>query len=349
MDTRSSISTERRRSVSRVGASFLRSMPNCVAPALLVLESILFFSERHKWFGVNQYKGWTVLITMGVAISVLLVSLACVGIAACFSIRVRYNLRSLLLFVVAIALPSAWLSAEAGRAKRQRDIVDRITNDFQGTVHFDFERRSHYDYSDSLPAGEPAWLLGVRGVDQYGDEMPAPGPDWLRELLGVDFFADVEDVSYECRNAIAAYDRAEVTDADMETLKELHHVKFLSLGDAKVTDAGINSLAGLSDLERVDLGGTQITDAGLSIVKNWPRLWLLVVADTQLTDAGLRALEGHPNLGDVNLERTGVTGAGVKRLRTALPKCRIVWQPPPLFPDDPLGSPVPIEKKPAVK
>jgi hypothetical protein len=38
-----------------------RPRPGSLILALLVVEALLWLSERFQWFGFNQHKGWTVL------------------------------------------------------------------------------------------------------------------------------------------------------------------------------------------------------------------------------------------------------------------------------------------------
>jgi hypothetical protein len=54
------------------------------------------------------------------------------------------------------------------------------------------------------------------------------------------------------------------------------------------------------------------------------RLLLPMLAST---DAGLANLKGLTKLQSLNLWGTQVTDAGVKKLRRALPNCKILWKP----------------------
>ena len=75
--------------------------------------------------------------------------------------------------------------------------------------------------------------------------------------------------------------------------------KLLILADTSVTGAGLVHLMGLTSLQTLSLG-------------------------TKVTGAGLEHLKGLTKLQTLYLIRTKVTDAGVKKLKTALPKCRIV-------------------------
>ncbi|MGA2034722.1 MAG: hypothetical protein ABSG68_20940 [Thermoguttaceae bacterium] len=79
---------------------------------LLVVEGLLWLSERFQWFAFNAHKGWTVLIALdsvGVAVLFMLF-----WFVACliFRWRFQFSTRSLLVLTVAVALPCSWLGVE---------------------------------------------------------------------------------------------------------------------------------------------------------------------------------------------------------------------------------------------
>jgi hypothetical protein len=170
------------------------------------------------------------------------------------------------------------------------------------------------------------------------------GPAWLRSLLGDDYFEHVEDVDLE---------GTRVTDAGLETLKELNQLVTLALGNTKITDAALENLEGLNRLEALDLSatkvsdaglerlkgmrklqdltlwGSQVTDAGLEHLKGLDQLQTLDLRFTEVTDAGLEHLQGLSQLRELRLYGTRVTDAGEKKLRQALPCCGVnrLWLP----------------------
>jgi hypothetical protein len=118
----------------------------------------------------------------------------------------------------------------------------------------------------------------------------------------------------------------EVTDADLEDLKEFEELTSLSLsGCDKVTDAGVNALKDLKKLELLDLSHTQVTDAGLRQLIDLKRLTTLGLMGTKVTDAGLKELKGLTQLTSLNLTESKATEAGVKDMKQALPKCEIIF------------------------
>jgi len=52
------------------------------------------------------------------------------------------------------------------------------------------------------------------------------------------------------------------------------------------------------------------------------------LANSDLTDAGVERFQASPSLEYLDARGTKVTRAGVEALRTALPNCEIVWDPP---------------------
>jgi hypothetical protein len=166
------------------------------------------------------------------------------------------------------------------------------------------------------------------------------GPAWLRNLLGDHFFARVYIVSLDC---------TQVTDAELEDLKELNELKRLTmmqtqitddglahlrclnqlqqlyLDHTRITDAGLENLKGLNQLQELHLSGnTEITDAGIENLKGLNHLKILSLASTQVMDAGLDNLKALSQLQELDLGGTrGVTDEGVKRLQQALPNCKV--------------------------
>jgi len=75
----------------------------------------------------------------------------------------------------------------------------------------------------------------------------------------------------------------------------------LNLDYTEVTDKGIAALSGLNKLESLSLDSTHVTDKSASIVR------------------GLGALTS------INLYHTLVTDKGLEQVRSALPKCHIIF------------------------
>lgn len=137
-----------------------------------------------------------------------------------------------------------------------------------------------------------------------------------------------------------------ISDAGLESLAGLHNLKTLYLLRTQVGDAGMESLAGLRSLEVLYLNGTQVSDAGLAPLTRLPNLTYLDLGGTNITNAGLPTMGRMTQLENLDLLPNAITDDGLphlatlknlrhltigpdiskeaaKRLRAALPNCRI--------------------------
>ena len=290
----------------------LRLSPGCVPIGLLAVEAFLLASQHFRWFEFNRHKGFSVLVAVACVGVALLISLVWFGACALFRRRFQFNLRSLLLLVVAVAIPSRWFSVEVTKARKQKEAVEMVVK-LGGTVNYDYEDDGHGNFDESA--------------------MPR-GPEPLRKLLGDGFFADV---------VVVDLSKTEVTDAQLENLNAFPELMNLYICDTKITDSGVKRLAGLKNLQSVALGSPRITDMAIEDVLQWTKLLELGLGDKGITDIGLRRLESHPSLCTLHLEYSRVTAAGIAALRKAKPKWWITWRPP--LPKEKL----PLPKKPPPK
>lgn len=81
------------------------------------------------------------------------------------------------------------------------------------------------------------------------------------------------------------------------------NLSYLHLSGPQVTDAGLAHLGKLAELEELGLDGCGISDAGLEHLKRLKRLKTLY------------------------LNRTEITKEGYEKIKGALPKCEIYWEP----------------------
>lgn len=120
---------------------------------------------------------------------------------------------------------------------------------------------------------------------------------------------------------------ASATDArddDLTQLARLHSLAWLDLDSTLVTDEGIRVVARIQGLENVSVENCAISDAGAELLAALPRLRNLSLRNTDLTDGGLLAFRSARALKAIDVRGTAVTLDGVSRLRTSLPKCRVV-------------------------
>ena len=267
--------------------------PDRLIFGLLGVGGFLLLSEQFQWFAFNEKKGWTVLIAVAAVCLAVVVMLLWLGASLLFRLRFQFSVRSLVVLVVAVAVPCCWLAMKMRQAERQRTAVEAI-REAGGTVFY------HYQHTETLgrvPNAEP------------------PAPAWLRKLVGDDFFSNVSIVTLDGAN-----------DETLVHLRELTKLVWLDVADTQVTDEGLEHLRELTELEVLGLSDTQVTDLGLEHLTGLTRLTELGLADTQVTDAGLEHLRELTKLEYLGLSSTQVTSQGVEELRKALPNCQIVWE-----------------------
>ena len=228
--------------------------------ALLVVQVFLLLSERFEWFAINEKKGWTVLIAVGMLCVAVLVMLVWFVVSLCIRRRFQFGVRSLLVFVVVVSIPLGWFAWQVEKARRQREAVEAIA-ELGGEVFYD------YQFDEDM-----MWI----------DSAEPTTPTWLRRLLGDDFFCEVVAVYCEF---------TQFGDSDARPLQGLTELEVLWLEDTQVTDSGLAHLEELTKLQSLMLKGTQISDSGLAHLEGLTKLRWLYLSDTQVTDNGVANLQ----------------------------------------------------------
>jgi len=237
-----------------------RLTPDRLVLGLLAVEAFLLLSQWRCWLPMNQHKGWTVLADVAAVGLTLLLLLVWLVASLLFRWRFQYSLRSLLLLVVAVAVPCSWLATEVQRARKQREAVATVVA-MGGAVKYDMDPTK----SD--------WIA-----------TPTPNcPTWLQKLLGDDFFAKAIDVTIH-------------TDAELGNLKALSELEYLQfdgpqLVSPAITDTALANLQRFSHLRVIMLPGAKVTDAGLVHLKGLSKLRALRLVDTAVTDNGVKKLQ----------------------------------------------------------
>jgi hypothetical protein len=194
---------------------------------LLAVEALLLLSERLRWFAFNESRGQTMLIAIAAVAATIAILLVWLLLALCFRWRFQFSLRSLLVFTVAVAIPCSWLAVEMSWVRQRRATMFSLK-----LVGSAFQYEYELDRNNPVP----------------------PGPAWLRQFLGDDFFAEIifADLSY-----------ARITDADLDSLRDMTHIRELCLNHTPITDAGLKKLTGRPRMYFLWLAETQVTDKGV--------------------------------------------------------------------------------------
>ena len=241
----------------------------------------------------------------------------------------QFSVRSLFLLTLLVALGLGWFMTEFRRAKRQTEAVAEIIGS-GGTVDYDWAFGG-YD-SPSRFETQRRWLASV--VDE----------GFLAYVVGVDYvpFPDnLDHGAYQTVDAnlaplerlpyvesLSLYKGLQITDAGLKHLEHLTRMRVLHLEGTAITDDGLQRLRAMSQLEELSISDCpRISGRGLEVLRQFAGLRKLSLAGAQITDVGLEQLEGLTQLKKLDVTYTGVTAAGVRRLRSALPRCKIDWTP----------------------
>lgn len=98
----------------------------------------------------------------------------------------------------------------------------------------------------------------------------------------------------------------------------------LDVSGSEISDRGLRELISVPPrLRLLDLSFTRITDGGLKSIASQSELRYLALIDCRVTDNSIDSLVQLRKLREVYLAKTGVTPQSSKRLRRAIPACRI--------------------------
>ncbi len=229
--------------------------PGRFAIGLLAVEVLLWLSDRFRWLP----KGWPALIAVAAVGVVVLGMFVWFGVALVFRQRFQFSLRSLLVLVVAMAVPCSWLAAGMKRAKSQAHMVSEVER-LGGRVDDDLVYFSAMQRRRCEPR-EPQWIRTILGDEFFRDvwSILLEGPGFNDEQLrNISDMAVVESVSYLCLV------RTRVTDAGLVGLQQWTALYGLLIQDTAITEAGLENLKTLRKLDHVILTRTQVTDEGVA-------------------------------------------------------------------------------------
>jgi hypothetical protein len=322
---------------SKPPARWYRLTPDRFVIALLVLECLLWLSQRFGWFAFNRHKGWIVLIAVGVVIIAMVV----LALAFCVSLlsrwRLQFSIRSLLIMVLVVAVPFSWLATAMRNAKIERDAAAAIRKG-GGEVEYEFLGHGNLITTQSrfspIPPGAE-WFFATLEIEFFARvskvTMHVPITDHDIVLLdqlgdagGLDVASYVEtddDIlrlrrHSHLRGLEVQVSNARVTDAGLQPLNSFSNLKVLSINDcAFITDAGIARLKELKYLDSLELSG-QFTNKSLIILATMPNLRRLCLSDTRITDDGFARISQLRNLELLSFRKMRISDAELKQIES---------------------------------
>lgn len=120
---------------------------------------------------------------------------------------------------------------------------------------------------------------------------------------------------------LSMYQPASISDAGVEHLRSLNHLKFVTLKSARLSDTSLSYFSGLNRLRILSIGTAsgesdfEITDAGLEHLRELTDLTTLSINQaSSFTDAGLQNLEHLTKLTLLSLRSPMVTSDGLAHL-----------------------------------
>lgn len=217
----------------------------------------------------------------------------------------RVSVRSLLLLLVAVAVPLAW---KVNRVRNQRIVAAEVKK-LNGQLNYDWEWKSPRQYG---PSG-PNWLKNLLGHDYFTDIVfvdlhdPEANDDTLASIASLPHLAGVQILSEN------------VSDTGLLHLARAKHLTFLQIGSKKLTETGFAHLTGLKSLNKLSLilAEPQITDANLSHIANIKQLAWLSINATNVSSDSLARIVKLPKLIILDIDSPFITDADLELLKTA--------------------------------
>lgn len=222
---------------------------------------------------------------------------------------IRFGLRSLLVLVLLLAIPCAWLAQRIRHGGQVNDAVTEL-EPHGGLLRYDYE----FDKTGQV----------IRGGAS------PPGPSWIRRVFGENILANEYQLLF-AGSIVATDDLVHLTetatdrqwnagstlrDEHLTVLEKLPRLKILNFGGNNLTDGCLPHLRKLKSLHTLKIGSTGITDAGLDHVSRLSSVKVLCLNDTRVTDSGIAKVAAMPGLRILNLAMTDITDKVVNPLAT---------------------------------
>jgi hypothetical protein len=113
---------------------------------------------------------------------------------------------------------------------------------------------------------------------------------------------------------------SEVTDADLQLLKDIPRIFSLELASPHVSDDGLQILKHLDDLQFLILDSNKLTDRGMKAIGELKQLRNLSLQVSKLTDKGLNELHALNKLEFLDIRHFDLSDAAIAQLKQKLPQ-----------------------------
>ncbi len=158
----------------------------------------------------------------------------------------------MIVLVIVIGAGLGWM---VHRVQVQRDAVAAIRGS-GGTILYNWEWKDGRPDPNRKPWA-PKWLVNRFGVDFFGDVVQA-------SLIQGGFDAVMLQIGKLHRLETVVVRKSSITEVGFAHLKELPHLRHLSIFYSTISDCGLVHLKGLTGLDTLSFQGTNIGDAGLA-------------------------------------------------------------------------------------
>jgi Leucine-rich repeat (LRR) protein len=236
-------------------------------------------------------------------------------------------MRSLMVLVVAIAVPCSWLATHMQEAKSQRQTIAAIRA-ARGVVIYSYEWDESMDSSEEWNGNDslgsmsgarlgmvPSFLLKVLGDDIFVFDVAAVHLEECKDtafaaLSGLRNLKSLSAWQFKFgKGGIPASVEGDLTDRGMEQLDNFPGLEVLWITDSpRVTGSGFRHLSRLQELVAIQLDGCRrFCDADLANLRGATSLRELGLCHTLVTGAGLAQLSQLRRLSTLNLAGSPVT------------------------------------------
>lgn len=199
----------------------------------------------------------------------------------------RFNLRTFMVVVAALAIGLGRLGTEVNRATKHRDAINLLAT-----------------HSADAEVAARAW-------PKFGTSFMPHLDDWLRQRLGNEYLDTIVGVDL-CIGTM--------TDDDLKSIARhpgLSSIERLRLDSQYVTNEGVANLKAVQRLKTLKLVNVKVDDEGLHFLSNLPNLQRLQLPQ-RVRGRGLRHLANPGHLLSLDMAHAWVEGASLAPLRKCL-------------------------------